>query len=110
MSISVGSIQKYVPGSTWFDLARYNNLATKERVSINLSSSNLWLIDSSQLRLEETYAPRIAFINEGAGYQSILKISSQGATTGEAVVFNNVSAYDSILPNSTGPLYRGDCY
>jgi hypothetical protein len=106
--ISVGPIQRYVPDSTWFDLAKYNHLGTQERVSVNLSSSNLWLVDSSKLTLTSDYAPRIAFLNEGAGYQSPIRISATGATTGEATVFSNLSGVDSILSSANAPLRRGD--
>lgn len=108
MSISVGSIQHYVQGSTWFDMTQYSQFGSQERVSVNLASSNLWLIDSSKLFLQNAYAPRIAFLNEGAGYQSPIKITASGGTTGEATVFSNLSGYNSILPNSTGPLWKGD--
>lgn len=108
MSISVGSIQHYVQGSTWFDMTQYTQFGTTERVSVNLSSSNLWLVDSSKLSLSSAYAPRIAFLNEGAGYQSPIKLSASGSTTGEVTVFPNLSGYDSILPNAKGPLWKGD--
>jgi len=108
MSISVGSVQHYVQGSTWFDMTQYTQFGSQERVSINLASSNLWLVDSSKLFLQSAYAPRIAFLNEGAGYQSPIKLTASGGTTGEAVVFPNLSGYNSILPNSSGPLWKGD--
>ncbi|MDX2215602.1 MAG: DUF4114 domain-containing protein [Oculatellaceae cyanobacterium bins.114] len=108
MTITVGSIQNYAPGQTWFDLSRYQNLAVQERVSINLSSSNLWLIDSSHLFLNNTYAPRIAFLNEGAGYQSPVKLTATGATNGGATVFQNLSGSNSILPSANAPLKLGD--
>jgi Domain of unknown function (DUF4114) len=108
MTITVGSIQNYVAGETWFDLSKYQNLATQERVSVNLASSNLWLIDSSHLFLNSTYAPRIAFLNEGAGYQSPVKLTASGATNGEATVFQNLSGTNSILPSANAPLRIGD--
>lgn len=108
MSISVGSIQHYVQGATWFDMTQYTQFGTQERVSVNLASSNLWLVDSSKLFLQNAYAPRIAFLNEGAGYQSPIKVTASGGTTGEATVFQNLSGYNSVMPNSTGPLWKGD--
>ncbi len=108
MTLSVGPIQSYVPGSTWFDLTKYSNLGTQERVSINLAESNLWLIDSSDLYLPYDYAPRIAFINEGAGYQSPVSMTATGSTTGDITVFSNLSGTDSILPSSNAPLQVGD--
>jgi hypothetical protein len=108
MSLSVGPIQSYVPGSTWFDLTKYSSLGTQERVSINLADSNLWLIDSSDLYLPYNYAPRIAFINEGAGYQSPVSMTAAGATTGQVTVFSNLSGSNSILPSSNAPLRVGD--
>jgi hypothetical protein len=108
MSLSVGPIQSYVPGSTWFDLTKYSDLGTQERVSINLADSDLWLIDSSDLYLPYNYAPRVAFINEGAGYQSPVAMTATGSTTGEITVFENLSGTNSILPNSRAPLQVGD--
>jgi hypothetical protein len=106
--ISVGPIQSYVSGSAWFDLTKYQNLGSQERVSIDLKSSNLWLIDSSQLYLPYDYAPRVAFINEGAGYQSPVNISAAGTTNGQATLFKNLSGSNSILPSANAPLKLGD--
>jgi hypothetical protein len=106
--ISVGPIQHYVSGSTWFDLTKYDHLATQERVSVNLSSSNLWLIDSSKLVLSSDYAPRIAFLNEGTGYRSPIRISGTGNTLGEAAVFSDLSGVNSVMPSANAPLSRGD--
>lgn len=107
-SISVGPVQSYVQGSAWFDLTKYKNMGSQERVSLDLKSSNLWLIDSSQLYLPYSYAPRVAFINEGAGYQSPIKISADGGTTANATVFQNLSGSNSILPTANAPLKVGD--
>lgn len=106
--VSVGPIQSYVEGSTWFDLTKYSNFGVQERVSINLTESNLWLVDSSKLFLTNDYAPRVAFLNEGAGYQSPISLTASGATNGTATVFENLSGTNSILPNSNGPLEVGD--
>ncbi|XGV97106.1 MAG: DUF4114 domain-containing protein [Leptolyngbya sp. BL-A-14] len=108
MSISVGSVQHYVQGSTWFDMNQYAQFGTQERVSINLASSNLWLVDSSKLFLQSAYAPRLGFLNEGAGYQSPIKLSASGGTTGSVTAFQNLSGYNSLMPNSSGPLWKGD--
>jgi len=108
MSISVGSVQHYGQGSTWFDMNQYAQFGTQERVSINLASSNLWLVDSSKLFLQNAYAPRLGFLNEGAGYQSPIKLTASGGTTGSVTAFSNLSGYNSLMPNSTGPLWKGD--
>jgi hypothetical protein len=106
--LNVGPIQSYVQGSTWFDLTRYSDLGKQERVSVNLIESNLWLIDSSQLFILNDYAPRIAFINEGAGYQSPITLTASGATSGSVTVFENLSGSNSILPSRNAPLQLGD--
>ena len=106
--LTVGPIQNYVEGSTWFDLTKYSSFGRAERTSVNLVESDLWLVDPSQLFIEETYAPRIAFLNEGAGYQSPIDISVTGNTIGEATVFENLSGTNSVLPNANGPLEVGD--
>jgi hypothetical protein len=108
MSLSVGPIQSYIPNTAWFDLTKYSSLGTQERVSINLVESNLWLIDSSDLYLPYDYAPRVAFINEGAGFQSPVSMTASGSTTGEATVFANLSGTNSILPSRNAPLRIGD--
>ena len=106
--LSVGPIQSYVQGSTWFDLTKYSHFGNTVRASVNLVESNLWLVDPSLLFIEESYAPRVAFLNEGAGYQSPIDATVTGATTGSATVFENLSGTNSILPSSNGPLSVGD--
>jgi hypothetical protein len=108
MALSVGPIQHYTASNSWFNLSKYDKLGIQERNAVDLKASNLWLIDSSDLFLQSSYSPRVAFINEGAGYQSPVKVSASGNTTGEATVFKNLSGYNSILSNSNGPLWRGD--
>ncbi len=108
MGITVGNIQSYTAENSWFDLSNYSQLGISERVAVDLESSNLWLIDSSALYLTDDYAPRVAFLNEGAGYQSPINVSATGSTTGEATVFSNFSGYNSILPSKGAPLSVGD--
>ncbi|NJN48669.1 MAG: DUF4114 domain-containing protein [Alkalinema sp. RL_2_19] len=107
-ALSVGPINSYVPGSTWFDLHRYDFLASQERVAVNLSASDLWLVNASKIKLTSDYAPRIAFINEGAGYRSPVNISAAGETFSQAIVFDDLSGSNSILPSANAPLKRGD--
>jgi hypothetical protein len=108
MSITVGPIQSYGAGSSWFNLRDYSQLGISERVAVDLVASDLWLLDSSNLYLTEDYAPRIAFLNEGAGYRSPVNISATGNTNGKATVFANLSGYNSILPSKGAPLSVGD--
>jgi hypothetical protein len=107
-NVSVGPIQRYVPGNTWFDIGKYNFLASQERVSVNLTRSNLWLIDSNKLKFVDDYAPRVAFLNEGAGYRSPINISGRGETFSQTTVFQDLSGVDSILPSANAPLKKGD--
>ncbi|KPQ32993.1 MAG: protein of unknown function (DUF4114) [Phormidesmis priestleyi Ana] len=106
--LSVGPIQKYVEGSTWFDLTKYSRIGNVERTSVNLVESNLWLVDPSQLFIEESYAPRIAFLNEGAGFQSPIDATVTGAMNSSARIFDNLSGTNSILPSANAPLSVGD--
>jgi hypothetical protein len=112
--ISVGSIQHYDPQNTWFVLGNYSNTGSQtglvEGKALNFSQNKLWVIDSKQLNLSYDYAPRIAYLNEGAGYKNKVQIQSQGATNGTATVFQNLSGYpgNATLPNADGPLYSGD--
>lgn len=108
MSLTVGPIQSYSPGSSWFNLSDYSQLGISERVAVDLVASDLWLLDSSNLYLTEDYAPRIAFLNEGAGYRSPVNLSATGNTNGEVTVFENLSGYNSILPSRGAPLSIGD--
>jgi transcription elongation GreA/GreB family factor len=107
-TLSVGPIQNYAAGSTWFDQGKYNFLASQERTSLNLSRSNLWLVDTSKIKFVEDYAPRVGFLNEGAGYRSPVKISAQGQTFSQATVFQDLSGRNSILPSANAPLSKGD--
>lgn len=113
MSLSVGPIQSYVPDTAWFDLTKYSDLGTQERVSINLADSNLWLIDSSQLNLITDYAPRIAFLagqenSDGTGYLAPLGLTTSGSTTGGISVFRDALNADGALSNPEAPLQLGD--
>lgn len=108
MGITVGPVQSYTAESSWFNLDDYSQLGIAERTAVDLAASDLWLIDSSNLFLTDNYAPRVAFLNEGAGYQSPVSISASGGTNGEATVFENLSGRDSILPSGGAPLSVGD--
>ncbi|MBD2325542.1 DUF4114 domain-containing protein [Alkalinema sp. FACHB-956] len=107
-SLSVGPIQHYVQGNSWFDLAKYQNLGRVNRVSVNLSASNLWLIDASKLSLVNDYAPRIAFVNESAANKSPIRLTTQGQTLQTATVFSDLSGVNSALSSKDAPLRMGD--
>lgn len=108
MGITVGPVQSYTAENSWFNLDDYSQLGIAERTAVDLAASELWLIDSSSLFLTDSYAPRVAFLNEGAGYQSPVGVSASGSTNGEATVFENLSGRDSILPSGGAPLSVGD--
>jgi hypothetical protein len=107
-TLSVGPIQNYASSSTWFNQDKYNFLASQERVAVNLSRSNLWLVDASKIKFVEDYAPRVGFLNEGAGFRSPVSISAQGQTFSQAIVFQDLSGRNSILPSANAPLSKGD--
>ncbi|MBE9029812.1 DUF4114 domain-containing protein [filamentous cyanobacterium LEGE 11480] len=107
-SLSVGPINSYVEGSTWFDMNRYDFLSNQERVGVNLTASDLWLVDASKIKLASDYAPRVAFLNEGAGYRSPINISAEGETFTQALLFEDLSGTNSVLPSADAPLDRGD--
>ncbi len=110
MPISVSSIQSYNPSSSWFNLDSYSQLGLNERNPlVSLPKSNLWLIDVSQLVLSQDYAPRIAFINEGAAYENKIGLTATFGNKSESVtLFKNLSGSNSILPSSNAPLKLGD--
>ncbi|MBE9029813.1 hypothetical protein IQ266_08740 [filamentous cyanobacterium LEGE 11480] len=107
-SLTVGPVQNYVDGSSWFDLSRYDALGSQDRVNVNLTASDLWLVDASKIKLASDYAPRIAFINESAGNRSPISISASGETFDQALVFKDLSGIDSALPSEDASLSRGD--
>lgn len=108
MSVFVSNIYGYNYSNTWFDLSRYQGFGRSERVHVDLQIHNLWTIDSRDLFFNYSYAPKLAFINEGATYRSRLDLRVEGGTTGTATVFQEVSAIDSIIPSKNAPLKVGD--
>ncbi|HEY9621816.1 MAG TPA: hypothetical protein V6C78_15760, partial [Crinalium sp.] len=78
MSLSVGPIQSYIPGSTWFDLTQYSDISDQQQVSVNLTSSNLWLVDTSQLNGGTVDTAPISLVGEGQVYQSAGELSATG--------------------------------
>lgn len=111
MTLTVSPVQSYDETTAWFDLAAYFSFGTNEGNPINsLDQSNLWLIDSSQLTLTSDYAPRIAFINEGAWFSNKINLSLSGESSGSTTIFANLSGYNSILPatSTTASLAIGD--
>jgi|GEM_PF-2397706 hypothetical protein len=108
MSVLVSDIYGYNHPNTWFDLARYQAFGQSERVHVDLQIDELWTIDSRDLFLNYSYAPKLAFINEGATYRSRLGLNVSGTTTGQATVFEEVSGSDSIIPSKNAPLKIGD--
>ncbi|MDX2215601.1 MAG: hypothetical protein SFY66_20230 [Oculatellaceae cyanobacterium bins.114] len=76
MDLSVGPIESYIPGSSWFDLTQYSDLGVQEQVSVNLTASNLWLVDKSQLNFQDSAQPPIVLPGEGQLYESPVQISA----------------------------------
>ncbi len=111
MPITVSPIQAYNPATAWFDLSSYSGFGQNERNPIqSLEQANLWLIDASQLILSSDYAPRVAFINEGAGYQNRVNLTAtySSGVQESRTLFSNLSGTNSILPSSNAPLQIGD--
>jgi len=52
MSITVGPIETYVTDSDLSNPTNYAEVSTQEQVSVNLTSSTLWLVDSSTLNTQ----------------------------------------------------------
>lgn len=77
MTLSVGPIESYIPGSTWFDLTKYSDLGTQEQVSVNLTDSNLWLVDESQLNFQDSLTSPVV----SADQASLVALSPEPAIT-----------------------------
>lgn len=108
VSILVSNISHYDAATAWFDLSRYEDFGQAERVAVGSQKSQLWTIDSRALLLKYDYAPKIALIQEGAAYRSRLELKITGNTEDQVVVFEDLSAVDSIYPEANAPLQIGD--
>lgn len=112
--ITVGPIQHYTSSTSWFVLDNYSTVGSStglvEKQVLNLANNKLWIIDSKQLALQYDYAPRIAYLDEGAAYRNQIQLSATGATNATATIFQDFSGYtgNAMLPSANGPLYRGD--
>lgn len=98
MSLSVGPVQSYVPGSTWFDLTQYSDFGLQEQVSVTLIPSNLWLVDQSQLNFDDTATANLAFLYEGQTYTVSVPLIGEGeASYSLPTLMSAATAYDSSL-------------
>jgi hypothetical protein len=100
MDLSIGPIESYIPGSSWFDLTQYSDLGVQERVSVNLTASNLWLVDESQLNFQDSSEPPIVLPGEGKLYESPVQISAIASpeVTLSAVGGSYTTQSESTLP------------
>lgn len=112
--ITVGPIQHYTASTSWFVLENYSTIGSStglvEKQVLNFSRNQLWVIDSKQLALQYNYSPRIAYLDEGAGYRNQIQLSATGTTNDTVTVFQDFSGYpgNAMMPSANGPLYRGD--
>lgn len=106
MDVSVGFIESYVPGSSWYDVTQYSDLGTQEQISVNLTSSDLWLVDQSQLNFQDSSEPPIVLPADGKLYESPVQISevtlSDALPTLGGSYTPELSSITTTLPLETG--------
>ncbi|OLP16434.1 hypothetical protein BST81_20855 [Leptolyngbya sp. 'hensonii'] len=74
-----------------------------------LNNPETYAVDPTKLTLTVDSAVRVYFLNEGASYKNQLAYDGTTSSSYQAkLIFNNVSAYDSLKPNPEGPLTIGD--
>lgn len=107
MDLSVGPIESYVPESSWYDMTQYSDVGVQEEVSVNLTDSNLWLVNDSQLNFQDSSQPPIMLPGEGQLYESPVAIS---AVTASDVILSDVGGSytpESTLTTTTLPVETG---
>lgn len=105
MSLSVGTIETYVPNSTEFTQTQYDDLGTQNRDSLTLSDSDLWLVDSTTLTAPNTDNYSLydltSLYSDEEGYLAPMSSTNMESTTGEITVYGSDPSTDNIL-------YTGD--
>jgi hypothetical protein len=114
MTLSIGTIESYVPGSTEYDQTQYADLGTQGRDSISLSDSNLWLVDSTSMDQLSTDGISLLTVDstslttDGQGYLAPMSDTTMQSTTGDITVYGSDPNTDSILYTSDPTLQLSD--
>jgi hypothetical protein len=91
---------------TGFNDQPFQQFVQSERVE--LKNSGQFILDPNKLRMKYAHDVAVYFINEGAGYRNKLAYEAKGATNQTGLIFNDIASRESILPESNGPLKKGD--
>ncbi|MEA5452417.1 hypothetical protein VB780_27840 [Leptolyngbya sp. CCNP1308] len=112
MSLSVGTIETYVPNSTEFTQTQYSDLGTQDRDSLTLSDSDLWLVDSTTLTALNTDNSSIydvtSLYSDGEGYLAPMSSTNMESTTGKITVYSSDPSTDNILYTGDSSLQMSD--
>ncbi len=114
MTLSVGTIETYVPGSTEFEQTQYGDLGTKERESLSLSDSNLWLVDSTALKQSSTDDLSLLTLYSASattdpeGYLAPMASTAMASTTGDITIYGSTPTADSVLYTNGSALRLSD--
>jgi hypothetical protein len=114
MTLSVGTIETYVPGSAEFEQTQYSNLGTEERESLSLSDSNLWLVDSTTLNQDSTGDLNLLTLystsstTDTEGYLAPMASTAMASTTGDITIYGSTPTTDSVLYTSGSVLQLSD--
>jgi hypothetical protein len=96
-----------VPESSWYDMTQYSDVGVQEEVSVNLTDSNLWLVDDSQLNFQDSSQPPIVLPGQGQLYASPVQTSA--VTTSDVTLSEVGGSYmpESTLKTTTLPVETG---
>lgn len=79
---------------TGFNDAPFQAFVQSERIA--LPNAGLFLLDPAKLQLKYDHNVSVHFINEGAGYRNQLAYETKGATVSSGLIFNDISAAESV--------------
>lgn len=112
MTLSVGTIETYVPGSTEFYETQYGNLGAEDQTPLTLSDSNLWLVDTTTLDPDGTEDLSLLLLNpDGStteGYLAPMGSTTLGSTTGDITIYGSTPTTDSVLYTNSSALQLSD--
>lgn len=96
----------YGKSETGFNDTPFQQFVQAERMA--LPNSGQFLLDPSKLKLKYAHDVSVFFINEGAGYRNQLAYEATGSTNQSGLVFNDISAAESVGAWGGDALNLGD--
>lgn len=100
MSLTVGSIETYVADSIWSEPGSYSQISAQEQVAVNLTSSTLWLVDTSKLNAETIDSPPVTLQDETVDYQTQVPFANIQATSDPIALSTGFATETSLLESS----------